>query len=189
MPKQDYLYFVAIVPPQAVSDEITSIKKEFAEHYASSKALKVLPHITLKAPFSVAEEEETSVVEWFLKTDPGVASFEVQLDGFGAFEKKDNPVIFIAPGNSLALQHLQKTLLDDFRKHFPTQTIMHPEWHYKPHITIGYRDLTPENFSKAWAIYQPKSFKSSFTATAIHLLKHNRRQWNIVQSKSLANDG
>lgn len=184
MPQQDHLYFIAVIPPQDISEEITAIKTAFAQDYDSSKALKVLPHITLKAPFSVADD---AIVEWFLQTNPGIVPFDIRLDGFGAFDKKDNPVIFIAPEDNLNLNQLQKILLDDFRKHFPNQTIMHPEWHYKSHITIGYRDLTPENFSKAWAVYQSKPYNSSFRVSSIHLLKHNRRQWNIVQSKNLGN--
>ena len=58
------LYFIAIIPPEEIATEITSFKQEMANIYNSKKALRVMPHITLKAPFTVVSNRDEEVLEW-----------------------------------------------------------------------------------------------------------------------------
>lgn len=59
------LYFIALLPPAAVAEEITIFKHYIAQHYSSRRALRVMPHITLKAPFKQAETEHKNALQWF----------------------------------------------------------------------------------------------------------------------------
>ena len=56
---------------------------------------------------------------------------------------------------------------------------------FKPHITVAYRDLTPENFSVAWQEYKDKTVNSVFHVDAIHLLEHDRKKWNLIDMHTL----
>lgn len=176
------LYFVAVLPPEKITGDITAIKKEFAGKYESRKALKVLPHITIKAPFKLPVADDSFIKHWFTNMTLAVDPFSIQLNGFGMFNNNDHPVIFIEPTENKELNILQKQVLDNFRKSFPQIPVMYPEWHFKPHITIGYRDLSLENFNKAWQVYEKQVYTADFWIDSIYLLKHDRRQWNVIQS-------
>src|SRR5215471_5045375 len=89
------LYFIAIMPPKEISEQVTEIKKDFAERFNSSKALRVIPHITLKAPFKFSDH--TELLRWFALTPVATQSFQQELKNFGSFSNKRNPVIFVEP--------------------------------------------------------------------------------------------
>lgn len=180
-----HLYFIGILPPPGLSARITAVKQHFTNQYNSSKALKVMPHITVKAPFTIDETEVEKMTKWFNELSIQHPPFQIQLEGFGAFDRKPNPVIYIKPLESPLLNDIQKTLLESFRICFPEQIIMHPEWHYHPHITVAYRDLTYENFEAAWREVQQQPFEGAFEVEALYLFMHNRRQWNLFDSLPL----
>jgi hypothetical protein len=49
------LYFIALIPHEQLSRNILAFQKDFALHYESSKALKVMSHITIQNPFQRME--------------------------------------------------------------------------------------------------------------------------------------
>ena len=65
MSKNDNLYFIALIPQRELCDEINNFKNDFAKRFNSKKALKVMPHITLKAPFKCAANAHAELVKWF----------------------------------------------------------------------------------------------------------------------------
>ena len=65
MNKDENLYFIAIIPQHKLCDEINSFKNDFATRFNSKKALKLPPHITLKAPFKLTTNAHDSLLQWF----------------------------------------------------------------------------------------------------------------------------
>jgi len=59
------LYFIAIIPHKELSEKITAFKQDFANRFNSKKALKVFPHITLKAPFKASVNAHAELISWF----------------------------------------------------------------------------------------------------------------------------
>jgi 2'-5' RNA ligase len=177
------LYFVAIVPPHEVCERITIIKKDFRDRFNSKHALKLMPHITLKAPFSVNDDRQ--VLGWFNNIPVTISAFEQKLTNFNCFANKRNPVIFIEPELSNELKQLQHTIIQDFKQHFPSIPIPQNEFSFHPHITVGYRDLGFENFQLAWREYQSKNFAASFSVENFYLLQHDRKQWHILENRRL----
>ena len=57
---------------------------------------------------------------------------------------------------------------------------------FHPHLTMAFRDLAPQMFSKAWDVYKDEPFESSFDVNKIWLLKHNGKSWDEHQSFDLA---
>jgi 2'-5' RNA ligase len=186
MPK-DILYFIALIPPEDVDAEITNIKQQIANIYNSRKALKVVPHITLKAPFKVSAENSAMVLRWFNNLQLSSSAFNVTLDGFNAFENKNNPVLFINPLLSNDLKMLQKEVMELFVGTFPQVRLSTHEHDFKPHITIAYRDLEYSRFVEAWAQYKTKPYNVTFKADSIYLLRHNGTSWEISAQHSLIN--
>jgi 2'-5' RNA ligase len=177
------LYFVAIIPPQELCDAITAVKNDFKERFSSKHALRLIPHITLKAPFSSANEAK--VKDWFSNVPSTVPPFQQRLHHFNCFSNKRNPVIFIEPELNDALKQLQRDIIADFKKNFATIPVPQNELNFHPHITVGYRDLSYENFLLAWSEYRDKSFDASFRVENFCLLQHDRKQWNTISKYSL----
>ena len=100
------LYFAAAVPPQELRQKIGIYSRDFARRFNSVKAFKNFPHITLIKPFSFDENKEDELVDKISEMDLKITSFIVDLNNFGCFPNKNNPVIFITPENKEELQKL-----------------------------------------------------------------------------------
>ncbi len=171
-------YFIAITLPQNVADEVTVLKQDFAERFESEKALKVLPHITLKAPFRFPEKQHKHLMTWFTQTPVSVKPFQLELENFGSFANRSRPVIFIQPLITEPLVLLQKQVIQHFKASFPKYHVEERE--FNPHVTVAYRDLKPAMFRLAWKEYQSKPFNAKFSVNNFHLLQHDGKKWNTI---------
>lgn len=179
------LYFIALIPHDTVAGEVTGFKNDFAQNYNSSKALKSMPHITLKAPFKLAEKGHNGLLKWFENIRPAVDAFNVELEDFGSFDNKDNPVIYVKPVMSPGLERLQKAILTGFENAYPEIKIAYTERHFHPHMTIAFRDLTPEQYERAIDVYQHKKYSATFKADHFYLLQHDGEKWNVIAEHDL----
>ncbi|PTT33334.1 RNA 2',3'-cyclic phosphodiesterase [Chryseobacterium sp. HMWF028] len=169
------MYFIAIYPPQEIIEEIKVFKRDLAIHYANSKAVKNEAHITLFPPFSRESELEDDIHIAFQKINTEMSPFEMELDGFGSFPNPKNPVLFIQPEENLHLTELYHRVKEQF---YFTQ------YSFNPHITVGYRDLTWENYIKAWEKYKTKEYKTKFLVDKILLLRLEEH-WTPIAEKKL----
>lgn len=185
MYKKENLYFIAIIPSQEICDEITGFKKDFAARFESKKALKVIPHITLKAPFRLPVSELSKLEQWFQKLFINPETFEIEIKDFGAFHSKHSPVIFVQPIMNIHLHSLQQEIISNFSLFYPQVPVMDVEIKYKPHITVAYRDLEPERFKQAWKEYEVKKYAATFRVNDFHLLQHNGAEWKIISTYTL----
>ena len=171
------LYFIALVPHGELREEIRKIKERMKAEYGAEHALKSPAHITLQMPFKRSSEDETLMSEALRRFVTGEKSFTVDLDGFGAFAPR---VIFIKisePEPVRALHsRLKEVLMTEL--HFSPAEIMKD---VQPHITVATRDLTKEAFSEAWPGIRDEEFVASFDVHSIFLLKHNGRNWDILE--------
>src|SRR5688572_2497607 len=119
MYEKENLYFIAIIPSQEIGDEITGFKKDFAVRFESKKALKVIPHITLKAPFKLPAPELSKLEQWFQKLSINLDTFEIELKDFGAFHNKKSPVVFVQPIMNIHLYSLQQEIIRSFKLFYP----------------------------------------------------------------------
>ena len=178
------LYFIAIIPKKELREKITAFKQDFANRFNSKKALKVFPHITLKAPFKFSPGMHEELLRWFYDLHLLQKPFIVQLKNFGAFNNKRNPVVFVQPVITKELQALQQQLIASFSSVFPAH-IHKTDLDFHPHITIAYRDLSFEIFMQAWSEYKYKSFDKIFEVDAVYLLQHDSKKWNIIATHNL----
>ena len=183
--KNGNLYFLAIVPPAIICEEIITIQKDIAERFQSSAAMKVIPHITLKAPFRLPAEEHKNVIHWFNQMIINVAPFNLELKDFDAFKNPKQPVIYIKPVFSPALFDLQKQISDNFNTAFPDIPFKDTELEFKPHLTVAYRDLKPRFFEEVWQEFQTKNYEASFSVTGFWLMQHNGQRWESIFSHDL----
>ena len=179
------LYFIALVPHRELGERVRRIKERMKTEYGSGHALKSPAHITLQMPFKRSPSDETSISEALRRFVTGEKGFTVDLDGFGAFAPR---VIFIKisePDPVKALHsRLKQVLMTEL--HFSEAEIMKD---VQPHITVATRDLAKEAFSEAWTELQKEEFKASFDVRSVFLLKHNGRNWDILEEFPFAANG
>lgn len=171
------LYFIALIPPDFVCEQVNEIKKYFAQNYQSYQALNSPPHITLRPPFKMFQQKEEELKKSLKIFSTEQSAFTIQLNGFGHFRRD---VIFIRPLNNSVIENLYadlQALL--FSRHGFSAMPPYPVFH--PHITVAFRDLTKAYFEKAWAYFEHKKIETKFVAQRLCLLKHIKQKWEIVE--------
>ena len=174
--KNSSLYFIAIIPPDEISEKVTAIKKYFAESFNSKGALKSPPHITLHMPFWWKSKKEEELVDFLkdfaLRQEP----FKVELKNFGAFPKR---VIFVDIVKNDHLTILYKNLTRDIRSHLKIMKESYKNRGYNPHMTVAFKDLKPQAFTAAWPEFKERIFEYKFMVDNIILLKHNTKFYDF----------
>lgn len=170
-----HLYFIALLPPSALRNRVRLLKEDMRDRFNAGHALSSPAHITLQMPFKRDAEAVGRLISGLEAFAAREQPFPVTLSGFGCFAPR---VLYI---NIPDHQHidalharLKKELVDNlgFR---PEET----DARFHPHLTIATRDLTPDNFHKAWAELQKCAFEASFEAHSLFLLKHNGQKWQV----------
>lgn len=171
------LYFIALIPHQALRAEIRALKNEIFNNTGSKKALNSPAHITLQRPFRRNSEFEVNLISCLKLFADRQKSFTVSISGFDYFEPR---VIFVNILKSKELYELHANLnlvlLDQLA--FEQKEI---NVHIRPHITIATRDLSRNDFYKVWPAYKNRKYHGEFKAKSIFLLKHNGTSWGIMQ--------
>ena len=173
--------FIALLPSASIQEEVRQIQYDLRDRYNSQATLKSPPHITLIPPFELSSDplEPLQIeLEKFAKTR---SPFTVNLSGFAAFPPR---VIYLNVSPNLILQDLYldiaATLANNLDIHDPYDS--RP---YVPHMTVGFRDLTPDNFELAWAEFRDRQINFEFAAIELTLLKHDNQKWNVLSNFSL----
>ena len=180
----EQLYFIAIILPEPIKDQVQKIKQEFANCFGATHALKSPPHITLIPPFKTSSQIATEVAEFLEKTSQEVNAFQLIIKDFSCFKPR---VIFLNPLLNQELEVMQKHLQKEFYRKFPFgEPSLRP---FHPHLTIAFRDLTPKMFYKAWPIYKNKTYGAQFMVDRIYLLRHNGKIWQEFKGFTFGNPG
>jgi 2'-5' RNA ligase len=173
---EEQLFFIALLPPQEVREFADRIKQRFAEVYNSRAAQKSPPHITLQPPFRWQLEQlpilEQKLNEFARDRNP----VPMILDGFSAFKPR---VIYINVIRTPELLAIQQNLLDYLESSFKIVDRASKTRPFAPHLTVAYRDLTKDNFRKAWPEFEQQQLHFEFVVDRLTLLIHNGRGWQI----------
>jgi 2'-5' RNA ligase len=170
------LFFIALLPPQAIQDHATGVKCHFDQYYDSRHAFKSPPHITLFPPFKWRHERLAILIESLADFATAHPAIPITLDGFGAFPPR---VIFIQVDRSNTLLELHQSLLEHLEVSIDLSDPKEKSRPYVPHMTVAFRDLTQQNFKLAWEEFKGRSLHFEFAATHLTLLKHNDQRWQI----------
>ena len=171
-------YFIAIVPSEPLQTKLMGWKQWVFQETGSKGALRSPAHITLHMPFKWKPKKEELLINNLQNLAGSISGFEVALTNFNCFEPR---VIYIdvKPNeqlNSLRSEVMslsQRTLKLDLPKDLRG---------FKPHITIGFRDLKKPQFYNVWEKLKTKSFEASLHVNSIALLKHNGEKWEVYKS-------
>lgn len=171
-------FFVALLPPPAVQAAITALKQDLRQRFGSQGALNAPPHITLQPPFHWPLQRLAKLEQALADFAEGRSPVPVQLKNFATFAPRVIYVDVVRTPELIALQpqlmaHLEATcaIVDPVAKGRPQ---------FIPHVTIAFKDLSPEAFHGAWAEYRDRAFTADFVVPALTLLRHDGRRWQGV---------
>ncbi len=170
------LYFIAILPPEDVRNIISGLKEYMKENYKAAHALKSPPHITLIPPFRWPETDQDIIIREIERFSEKEKAFTVTLKDYGAFPPR---VLYINISRNRILEDLYSRFVLATEKWLTLTDKVIRAGRFSPHITLATRDLSKDNFHKAWEEFRDKSFSADFVVDKIVLLKHNGKNWDI----------
>jgi 2'-5' RNA ligase len=175
-------YFIAIIPPSPVYENVWKLKQYFQEKYNSKASLNSPPHITLHMPFQWKTHKEEELVDKLGTFFKGCDPFKVCLDNFSSFPPR---VIFVNVVKSLELENLQKALQRFCKKELNLFNANYQDGPFSPHMTLAFRDLDKLEYKHAWEEFKTKEYKAEFVADKIALLRHDGKVWHIFKNFNL----
>lgn len=180
MKKDDtQLYFLALIPSQEIVEDLTELKNQFAVKYQSKASLNSLPHITLHMPFRWRDKKINLLHSCIQQIAEQTSEFEIELQNFNGFKPK---AIFVDVKENESLNFLQYQVQKDFRRVLKLMNSNYKNQAFHPHITLAFRDLSKENYQKAWQEFKDEKYSKSFLVQQITLLKHDGENW-ITEKK------
>lgn len=173
--KNQTLYFIAIIPEEPLRKQLNALKEEFSTSYHTYHALKSPPHITLIPPFIFAHQKKqilTSALQEFAHLR---SVFEVSILNYGAFKPR---VIYLNISKNDSLDRLHQMITNKCSKELGIN--MNKSLPFHPHMTLAFRDLSPQMFHKAWERYKVEYYWASFNVMSLFLVEHNGKNWEIA---------
>ena len=175
------MYFIALVAPPDINEDILKWKNFFKEKYQCLVALKSPAHITLIPPFWMKEELEADLVKSIGEFSLAIKPFQVNLKNFAAFKPR---VIYVEVVKNETLNDLQ-TALTDFVLSQDKYPVKKEDRPFHPHVTLAARDLYKKAFYDAWETFSVKKYEAAWVVNGISLLRHNKKNWDVIFTSQL----
>ncbi len=172
------MYFIAVIAPEDINQQVLKWKQMMKERYGCEVALRSPAHITLLPPFWMKDEIEPYLVDslnYFSKKESG---FEIQLQNFSHFKPKVIFIDVIKNEKLIALQQNLHNYLISTSK-FPAEKDDRP---FHPHVTIATRDLHKKSFYEAWEYFKEKNYEAEWICNGLSLLRHNKKNWDVIHT-------
>ena len=177
IPEGFSLYYMAVVCPEPINDEVKELKGHMNATYGSEAASKSPAHLTIVPPFRAEDELENSLKEFAEIFSMGIVPFELTLSGIGQFGER---VLYLDVEESEQLHALERECMAEFEEKFPSILFgMKPEFH--PHVTVATRDIPEGKIGEArqW-LENTFDKKLDFEVKEIRVLKLERGYWNVI---------
>ncbi|MFT7084533.1 MAG: 2'-5' RNA ligase [Vicingaceae bacterium] len=173
MPK----YFLAVLPPLVLSEEIIGFQKEIENRFGSIHAQKTPPHITVIPPFDCESEKMDNFIEkttTFLN-DISIVDVDIRLENFQRFESR---TLFV----DVAKNEVFEKLCKELKLLFNLQKIIKQrmEKHYFiPHVTIANKDIKKREFKAAWEDFKEREYQRNFKLKSFAILELVEKKWEV----------
>jgi len=177
------MYFIALVLPEKINDDILKWKLFMKDHFDCVAALRSPAHITLVPPFWMKDDLENKLTDAITQFSQHQVPLEISLKNFAAFKPR---VIYAEVLSTPYLQTLHSQLFEYLiaLDRFP---IKKDDRSFHPHVTIATRDLHKKAFHAAWEEFKNKSYNAVTWIDGISLLKHNQKNWDVVFTSQFQN--
>jgi 2'-5' RNA ligase len=170
------LYFIALIPPDEINDQVLKWKLWMKDNLDCVVALRSPGHVTLVPPFRMKKELEDPLFKKLDEFASDQNSFLIRLSDFSHFRSR---VIYIHVKDNPELNRFRNDLFD-FLQQEPRFPIPAKEEKYTAHITIATRDLDKYRFQKAWEYFKEIGYQADWLCRNISLLRHNKKNWDVI---------
>ncbi len=184
--EQEVLWLIALVPPLDVAKRIDDIRQEFAANFNCVKALKPPVHLTLYTLLKLHDADMDAQIGKLRNWVSVQPRFRLELKNFNFFENAKSPVVYIDVVANADLKAFNTGITRELKKLFGLEDLSKQT--FRPHFTIGYRDISPEIFPQVKQAYNRRTFGAVFKVEHVVVFRHNRRQWVELHSLPLADD-
>jgi 2'-5' RNA ligase len=168
--------FVAILPSEPIFHEVIALQQEISIRFNCQAALNSPPHITLQTPFEVPKQSlpnlRTNLSNFAQRYD----EFYIELCGFSTFHPN---VIYIKVHPEKVLFQIQSDLSYYLLKTLNIRNSHANDKTFRPHVTIAFKDLLPDNFEIAWNELCKRSYNRYFKSENMTLLIYNGNRWEV----------
>ena len=177
-------YLLVIEPHESLRNEISQVKKHFAETYDCAAAAIGKPNITL-VRFEQYEMMEQRILRRLQSLTAEQNSFVVELHDFGSL-----------PTHSIYINVTTQTQIIELVKSFrPIQHLLKidkerkPHFITDPHITIA-RKLLPWQYEKGWLELSHTHFSGRFVVDHLLLLRkrEGETRYSLMRKFGLMNE-
>lgn len=176
-------FFIAILPPDAILNEVVAFQKEIEKAYGSKHAQNAPPHITIIPPFEATVVEVETLIGVLSKSNLDNNSIDIHLDGFQNF---DHRTLFVDIAKNEALERFCKAVKQLFnqQKIIPQRVEKH---FFVPHITIANKDLKKKDFKLALLEFKQRDYQRKFLLNEMVILRFEDRKWELYKKIELQN--
>lgn len=176
------MYYIAIVLPRELDEQIIRFKYYMLEKYEAKVGLKSPAHITIVPPFWLHPEREDDLRSDLDSLARDIQPFPLSTKDFSAFKPR---TIYIDVVPSEPLKEIKKKA-DRFFSERSQYGIKPENRAFNPHITIATRDLHKAAFAEAWPYFKDREFRKDWQAEGLSLLRHNKKNWDVIQTSQFA---
>ena len=177
------MYFIALVLPSELNKKILQYKLWMEEKYGCKVGLKSPAHITILPPFWMNEQNEKQLISDLDSLANEQQSFSIATNNLAAFKPR---TIFLAVSPNKTLDEIKQAS----DKYFTNKLLYKMKFDsrpFHPHITIATRDLHKKAFHEAWPYFENKEFLETWQANGISLLRHNKKNWDVIHTSQFKN--
>lgn len=168
-------YFLALMPPAPLADQLAQLKGQIQERFQVKYAVKSPSHLTLKMPFSYNEAKEDKLQEQLSRFLEHQDPFVVKISGVGSFGQR---VIYHRVNSCESLHSLQVGLRSFCRKSLHLVEEL-SDRNFQPHLTMAYKDLKPCLFDELLTFARASSITAEFLADRLFILKKVEGRWKV----------
>ncbi|MCB0555719.1 MAG: 2'-5' RNA ligase family protein [Phaeodactylibacter sp.] len=172
----DHLFFIAVLPDEAIQAEVARFKHYAARHFKSSRALRSPAHITLFSPFRWPPDKLAQLEGCLQRFARQERSFLQGLKNFNCFKPH---VIFVDVERNDELPGLQNRLEEQLKREL--ELINDSQHDFNPHLTVAFKDLKRSIFPEAWEYFSRIAYERQFLVSEITLLENNGREWVVFE--------
>jgi 2'-5' RNA ligase len=169
-------YFIAILPPARVLEQIEALKYELLQQFNLKGALRSPAHITVHRPFEWNEEKEEQLIGT-LSNFRFEHAFEIVLKDFNCFEPR---VIYVDVLKNEPLKQLHDKLKYFAQEKLNVFNDVEDMRGFHAHMTIAFRDLKKNKFQEVWQLFKERKFQAEFPYAGISLLRLEKK-WEEIK--------
>lgn len=167
------LFFFALIPEARFSEKVRALQEELKARFALTYSLRIVPHITLQAPFECQQVDQHKLETCIDLIAKKVRPMKLNAQNFGSFI---DSVIYVNIAHNAELMELQEWLANTLEAQSCLSASQRNN-DYIPHITLAHRDLDTNLFKEVWDFVNQQLMNETFEIEKLVAFNHEGGKW------------